>query len=1036
MTEYAELHCHSHYSLLDGVSPPRELVRSAQKCGLSGLALTDHDGLYGAVPFWQAAQEVGLPAVIGAEVTLVGGAHLVLLAENQKGYSHLCQLISAAQLAGQKGQPHLDHQTLAAHAQGLIALSGCHQGEVPAALLRKDVEAARERAIWYREVFGPQGFWIELQRHWLQEDLRLVGELVALARSLDIPYVATNNVHYAYEDGYRLHDVLLAIGHHTTVDALGGGRHPNSEYYLKPPEEMAHLFADLPEALRGTLEIAARCQVDLNFRGHALPDFPLPTGQTPDTYLWTLCLERLPEHYPQDQEMAREQLERELAVIVQTGLAGYFLVVWEIVEWARARRIRLQGRGSAAGSVVAYLLGISPVDPLAHGLLFERFLSGDPQVMPDIDLDIAADRREEVIQHVYETYGTDHAAMVCNVVTYRARSALREVAKALGYGPEFVGEAARRLQSRRAEGIREAIGGSTTEERELPHAARLLVELCQAIEGCPRHLSIHGGGMLITGAPLVSLVPVERATMPGRVVVQWNKDAVEDAGLVKLDLLGLRTLGMLEEAVRWVQDTEGVALDLQNLPLDDPSVYEMIAEADTVGCFQVESRAQMNMLPRLRPQRFADLVVEVALVRPGPIQGGMVHPYLRRRAGMEPVSYLHPLLEAILADTLGVIVFQEQVLRIAMTLGGFSPAEADRFRRLLGRDPGPEELHPWRERFVQGAGARGVRPAVAGQVFEQLAAFAGYGFCKSHAAAFALITYQTAYLKRYHPVAFTCALLNHQPMGFYTPQTVIRDARRHGVQVLPVDVNQSQPDCAVENGAVRLGYRYVARLGPVGRARWEQARADGPFRNLSDFCRRTQLPREAVAGLIRVGAMDGWGQSRRALLWELGRLECREGAFSWMWGEQPISWKPLPAWERLQAEYAVLGMGLEVHPLALFRPQLQQQGIISSKELAECRAGETVLVAGEVVVCQSPPTAKGFAFITLEDEEGMINLVLQPKVVARHRPLLDAPLLVAEGIVQREGSVVNVRVSRLWPVTSNLSASRHRHPKLPAGSQT
>jgi len=1011
MSGYAELHCHSHYSFLDGASSPGDLVRRAQALGLAGLALTDHDGLYGAVPFWQTAQEAGLPAILGAEVTLANGAHLVLLAETQEGYSHLCQLISTAQLAGQKGQPHLDHEMLAAHARGLIALSGCPRGEVPAALLRKELKVARERALWYRDVFGPRGFWIELQRHWLQEDQMLVGELVALARSLDIPYVATNNVHYAHEEGFRLHDVLLAIRHHTTVDALGERRRSNSEYHLKSPQEMAALFADLPEALENTLAIASRCRVDLNFRDHALPGFPLPPGQTADGYLRTLCLERLPERYPQDREKAREQLERELSAIAQTGLAGYFLLVWEVVEWARGRGIRLQGRGSAAGSVVAYLLGIGPVDPLAHGLLFERFLSGDPQVMPDIDLDIAADRREEVIQHVYETYGTDHAAMVCNVVTYRARSALREVAKALGYGPAFIREAARQVQTVHHEG-REGEG----EGKAASHTARLLSELCRAIEGCPRHLSIHVGGMVITGAPLTSLVPLERATMPGRVVVQWNKDAVEDAGLIKLDLLGLRTLGMLEEAVRWVREAEGVELDLNRLPLDDPAVYEMIARADTVGCFQVESRAQMAMLPRVRPREFADLVVEVALVRPGPIQGGMVHPYLRRRAGVEPVSYLHPSLKPILADTLGVIVFQEQVLRIAMALGGFSPAEADRFRRLLGRDPRPRELSPWQERFVRGAAERGVSAAVAGQIFEQLAAFAGYGFCKSHAAAFALITYQTSYLKRYHPVAFTCALLNHQPMGFYSPQTVIRDARRHGVRVLPVDVNRSQADCVVEDGAVRLGYRYVAGLGPAGCARWEEARAEGPFRDLADFCRRTGLPREAVAGLIRVGAMDSWERPRRDLLWELGRLECREGTLPWAWEETPVSWEPLTVQERLKAEYAVLGMGLEVHPLALFRSWLRGQGVLTSEELGRCQDGERVRVAGEVVVRQSPPTAKGFAFVTLEDETGMVNLVLPPKVVARHRPLLDAPLLLAEGVVQWEGYVVNVRVMRVWAV--------------------
>ena len=471
------------------------------------------------------------------------------------------------------------------------------------------------------------------------------------------------------------------------------------------------------------------------------------------------------------------------------------------------------------------------------------------------------------------------------------------------------------------------------------------------------------------------------------------------------------------QAVRWVQEAERVDLDLDNLPLDDPAVYEMISAADTVGCFQIESRAQMNMLPRVRPREFADLVIQVALVRPGPIQGGMVHPFLHRRSGREPVSYLHPLLEPILAETLGVIVFQEQVLRAAMAVGGFSPAEADRFRRLLGRHPSPESLPPWRERFVQGACTRGVPSRVAEKIFTQLSAFAGYGFCKSHAASFALVTYQTAYLKRYHPVALTCALLNHQPMGFYTPQTVVRDAQRHGVSVLRVDVNRSRRDCTVTDQAVRLGYRYVAGLGPAGCDRWEETRADGPFRNLEDFCRRTTLPREMAAGLVQAGAMDGWSTSRRALLWELSRLEYREGTLTWAWQEPSVVWEPLSARERLGAEYAVMGMGLEMHPLSLCWPMLREHGVISSGELANRQAGETARVAGEVMVRQSPPTAKGFAFVTLEDEEGMINLILQPKVATKYWGLLrEEPLVVAEGIVQREAKVVSVRVSEVWPL--------------------
>jgi len=812
--------------------------------------------------------------------------------------------------------------------------------------------------------------------------------------------------------------------------------------------------------------------------------------------------------------------------------------------------------------------------------------------MPDIDLDIAADRREEVIQHVYERYGEAHTAMVCNVVTYRARSALREVAKALGYGPAFVQQAAQYLKGHRPEAVAAAVGrvaqaegpagscretparheaaatarplhpviastetparhdaaatarplhpviastetparhdaaatarplhpviastetparheaaatarplhpviastetparhdaaatarplrpviastetlhpviasaakqsptqkgcpalpgdcfaalamtgqaacgepaawgppllnGRESAPEALPRPAQLLLELCREIEGCPRHLSIHVGGMVITAAPLVSLVPVERATMPGRVVVQWNKDAVEDAGLIKLDLLGLRTLGMLDEAVRYVREAGEAGFDPARLPADDAAVYAMIGRADTMGVFQIESRAQMAMLPRTRPRTLADLAVEVALVRPGPIQGGMVHPYLRRRAGLEPVSYLHPALRPILSETLGVIVFQEQVLRVAMALGGFDAPQADRFRRLLGRSPSAEALEPWRERFVAGAEAKGVATATAEAIFGQLCAFAGYGFCKSHAAAFALLTYQTAYLKRYHPAAFLCALLNHQPMGFYAPRALVRDAQRHGIRVLGVDVNRSRAACTLEGGAVRLGYRYVAGLGPAAWARWQEAREAGPFADLEDFCRRTGLPRKIVADLVRVGAMDAWGVERRALLWELGRLDYREGTLSWAWQEPPIAWAPLSAAERLGAEYGVLGVGLGEHVMALYRPALRRQGLLTSGALAGRRSGERVRVAGEAVIRQTPPTAKGYAFITLEDEEGLINLVLPPPVVEEQRMVLDEPLLVAQGVVQRAGSVVNVRVERIAPLQS------------------
>ncbi|RPI56968.1 MAG: DNA polymerase III subunit alpha, partial [Chloroflexi bacterium] len=742
--EYVELHCHSYYSLLDGASSPEVLVTQAVALGYPALALTDHQGLYGIVRFWQAAREQGLKPIAGAEVDLAGadaggrGHHLTLLAETQKGYANLCRLLSIGRAAPtdgpterwQKGHALLSWEDLAGHAEGLLCLSGCRRGIVASALLAGDEAAAHRAAGRLRQIF-PGCFWIEVQRHYLPDDARLAAALIALARRVDLDLVATNDVHYARREGQRLHDVLTCIRHHTTLpEALAAGLlHPNSERFLKSPGEMAGLFGGLPGALRSTLEIAARCEVSLDFTAQRLPIFSVPQGHTADSYLRHLCLAALRSTRKIEPvtPQARAQLDHELGVIGRMGLAGYFLVVWDIVQFAREQGVRCQGRGSAANSLVAYLLDITPVDPLRHNLLFERFLSEGSYTMPDIDVDLAADRREEVIQYVYERYGQEHVGMVCNVVTYRARSALREVAKALAFPPDVIDRAAKSLDTRSAlaaAGLLESglpLPGELERDMEreedpappLPQAPKppdhppattqlpwpLLLALLRQMDGVPRHLSIHVGGMLITAAPLVEVVPLERATMPGRVVVQWDKDSVEDAGLIKIDLLGLRTLGAIDEALRHVQSREqqGSSLDLDHLPLDDPAVFRLLQRADTVGCFQVESRAQAQMLPRLRPERFEDIVVGVSLIRPGPIQGGMVHPYLRRRQGLESPTYVHPALEPILGETLGVIVFQEQVIRVAMAIAGFSPAEADRLRRALSRSNSQEALAALRE---------------------------------------------------------------------------------------------------------------------------------------------------------------------------------------------------------------------------------------------------------------------------------------------------------------------------------------------------
>ena len=1026
MAGYVELHCHSYFSLLDGASSPEALIERAASLGYRALALTDHDGLYGAVRFWQAARDQKIKPIIGAELTLASGHHLTLLAETSIGYANLCRLISLGQLAGQKGQPRLTLGTLAEHARGLLCLSGCRKGAVTSALLANDEEGAYIAAGRLRGIFGSDCFWIELQHHGLPADTRLTEEGLALARRLGVGYVATNNVHYAERSGQRLHDVLTCIRHHTTLpEVLAGGLlHPNSELFLKSPQEMTALFSGLPQAVGNTLRIAERCDVGLDFSAQRMPAFPAPPGHTLLSYLRALSEQGLQHKLDPVTPEARAQLAHELAVIERMGLAGYFLVVWDIVRFARSHGIRCHGRGSAANSLVAYLLDITPVDPLRHHLLFERFLSEGTHTMPDIDVDFGADRREEVIQYVYERYGKEHVAMVCNVVTYRARSALREVAEALAFPSDVIDRAAKALDTYSAAKAAEQIQNANLDPSCPSQPWQVLAELLRDIDGVPRHLSIHVGGMLITAAPLVEVVPVERAAMPGRVVVQWNKDSVEDAGLIKIDLLSLRTLGMIEEALRHIREQRGVELDIDRLPLDDPMIYEMLQRADTIGCFQVESRAQIQMLPRLRPETFEDIIVEVALVRPGPIQGNMVHPYLRRRQGLEPVSYPHPALESALAETLGVIIFQEQVIRVAIAIAGFTPAEADRLRRAMSRSRSIEAMAALRERFLAGARSNGIDDETAEEAFQQLAAFAGFGFCKSHAAAFALVAYQTLHLKAYFAPEFYCALLNHQPMGFYSPQVLQGDAQRHGVPIRGPDVNCSQDECTLERTgsshgsrpaslAIRLGLRYVHGLGEAWRGRLIERRGEHPYQGLRDLCRRTRLPRPVVENLIRAGAMDSFAKKRRDLLWELGGVEYREQEMDMHMAVEPATLPVLSRRERLGWEYELLGLAPGDHVMRLYRERLREQGVLSSKELEESEDGQEVRVAGLAVIRQRPPTAKGHVFITLEDEAGLVNLIVRPRVYQRCRDALrNAPLLWAEGRLQREGMAVSVLVYR------------------------
>ncbi len=995
--DYVELHCHSAFSLLDGASTPEALVARAADLGMDALALTDHDALYGAVPFVTAARARGIRPIFGAELTLEDGHHLTLLVENEAGWRNLCTLISRARMRMPKGQAALPWADVQHHTTGLICLSGCRQGPVAAALLRWDRAGAFRAAKRLRELFGPDRLWIELQDHLRKGDGALVANLVSLARHLGLGYVATNNVHYARRNDHPLHNLLMAMRQHVPLDEIPAAQRPTSESYLKTGGRLLPLFSAYPEALSNTLRIAERCEFELRYGLQDLPTFPTPPGLDAIGYLTRLCHQALPWRYGAPSERVCQQLAYELQVIAQAGLANYFLIVWDIVCFARIHGIRCQGRGSAANSLVAYLLAISPIDPLTHDLVFERFLSAERPALPDIDIDFAADRREEVIQYVYGRYGHDHAAMASTLVTFRARSALRDVAHALDLPHVLLGQAQQALDDAAQ------IGGT----------AALAAELCRQIEGLPRHLGQHSGGMVLTGAPLAARVPIEPARMPGRVVVQWDKDALEEAGLIKIDILGLRMLSAISEAVALIGQTTGCPPDLDRLTFDDPEVYAMIARADTIGMFQVESRAQAQVLPRLKPRCFNDLIVAISLIRPGPLQGDMVHPYLRRRQGIEKVVYAHPLLKPALEETLGVILFQEQVLKVARDLAGFTPGQGEQLRRALGSKNAEAAIERLRAAFLGGAAARGAPLSVAAAVFEQLRAFGSYSFPKSHAAAFAVIVYQSAWLKRYHTAAFFCALLNNQPMGFWPPSVLIGDAKRHGLTILPLDVERSVARCTLEAGGIRLGLSYVNGLGAAATQRILAAR---PFASLADLCQRTRLPRAQIERLVAAGAFDGWGE-RRQLLWELGTLRYAADEL-----DLPIPHRipDLPPQSRAEAfadEMATLGLSPSEHVMMFYRAWLDGEGIHSSATLEVCDDGQRVRLAGLCVVHQAPPTAKGFHFLTLEDEWGMVNVIVSPGLVVRDgRHLHGGRVLLVEGVVQRESDVVNLIAQRVAPL--------------------
>ena len=1400
---YAELHAHTNFSFLDGASAPDDLAARAVELGLTGLAATDRDGLYGAVRFSAAAEEAGLHPVIGVEVELLDpavadpagvvipprrprrrsarrassadphpidegrparprperarlpgyrdpvkedlrgigprarGPRLVLLARSQVGWRSLCRLLSAANLAGTKGVPHVRHTLLAEHHEDVVVLSAGRSGEIGRRLLVGDRAGARAAAERLGAMVGDGGLVIELSHHLLADDDWLVAESAALAADLRLPVVVTNAVHYARPEDREFHDVLTAIRHGRTLDTLADLRRPHGEAYLKSGAELTALGASLDgaaarawrEGIARSVELAASCAVDLAFEQYRFPGFPVPDGETPFSFLTELCWAGARRRYHPMTSAVVKRLAHELDVIERAGLAEFFLICWDLMRFAKERGIPAQGRGSATSSIVSYTLGISRVEPIAHNLLFERFINPGRTTYPDVDIDFSSERREEVIQYVYARYGPEHTGMVCNLVTYRARSAVREVGYALGFPRPLVDRVAKALETydsvmvrrdleadggfaeffkrtgeglpgeaRAAEdaeahglvdrmgqlntriplvgkvppwrqpptpvdpdaprpfawlgegggeavtvsaapirpgiplppsfpGVRSPQGGigpasepdpgaihaqavpgpdaagdgegpsglrtpnsyggsgiemgnapaeashvdplapvvamrrggtsddeggpgdspasvawlragrgtgyTADQDRLVPAAPGAVavdpehgqtlppprktdrlgrpsmwdppptptptpansssvarvepepppqarggstiglshwerwLEFCARIDGFPRHLSIHSGGMLVTAAPLIDIAPIERATMVDRVVVQFDKRDVETLKLIKLDLLGLGMLAAMDETMQLIEHDCGVCLDLDRLPEDVPEVFAMLGAADTVGVFQVESRAQMQTLPKSRPRTLDDLVVEVAIIRPGPIQGNAVHPFLRRRQGLEPVTYLHPSLEPVLKDSMGVILYQEQVMRIAIEVAGFTAAESDGFRRAMGTWRSSREMEKLHRRFVEGALRQpGMAEDTAEELFRQVAAFASFGFAKSHAAAFARTAYELSFLKLFYPAQFLVGLINAQPMGFYPVEVLVNDTKRHGVAVLPVDVNASsyktttewvgpdaQPDAVVSSGCVlpspesrerltpavtrgwgvRLGLGLVKGIGEQHESLLDAERDRGPYRSLADVVERTDLPEEVLERLIRSGAMDSLGRPRRELLWQLrevagasrGRMDGRTaGALGRAAGKRgaaagrPMDLRlpatdapalpPITELERVGDAYAVLGVDAERQVVALFRPALDRLGAVTNAALADLRPGR-VRIGGLVVTRQHPMTAKGTVFLALEDETGMVNVTMWPSTWERLRGVVRRhALLLVDGWLQREGSVVNV----------------------------
>jgi len=1036
MSDYVELHSRSAFSFLRGASHPEALAAQAEALGMPALALCDRDGVYGAARLFAAAKEHGIRSIVGAELTMDDGSVIPVLAENRTGYQNLCRLITRAKLRGTKTVAPVHWQELPEFAEGLVALTGDEEGPVRLALARDDRAGALQAVEKLIAAFGKGNVFVEIQRHLRRGEEWELDTLTDLAAAAKLPLLATNGVCHAMREERDLLDVFTCAREHTHLDAAGRLLSLNDERHLKPAAMMQRLFKDHPEAVSNTVRLAERLNFTLENLGYEFPRYKGMDKESMDSFLREHTYEGARLRYgTRFGDRHRKQIEHELALIARLGFSGYFLIVWDIGNYCRDHNILMQGRGSAANSVVCYSLRITACDPIENKLLFERFLSGERKAWPDIDIDLpSGDKREQVIQEVYRRFGKHGAAMTANVITYRGRSAMREIGKALNFPEEVL----KRFSSLFANG-------------DFPHTMELQAQMTQAgipashprlaaaaalynkIHSLPRHLGQHSGGMIICQDALSSFLPLENASMPGRVVAQWDKDDCEDLGIIKVDLLGLGMMAVLEETLNLCKARGGPG-DMAKIPPDDKATYDAMCKADTIGTFQIESRAQMATLPRLKPQRFYELVIEVAIIRPGPIQGGMLQMLLARKSGKEEVTYfgrraheVPPELCEVLQRTWGVVLFQEQILRIAMILAGFTGGEADELRRALNFNRNPERMDKVCAKLRKSMEAKNHGPAFIDEVVKAVSSFAVYGFPESHAISFAMLAYASAWLKVHHPAEFLCGLLNNQPMGFYSPATLLQDAKAHGVKVRPVSVSESGWLCTVlDDGSVRLGLCYIKGLNKEDGLRIVAEKEKRAFASLADFQVRTVLPKTSLRALAKTGALNGLADHRRDAQWKVEVPREPDDLFSFAEANGQLPLLMMTPQERLHADYSGTGLTVGPHPMKLLRPQIPHA--CRARDLTGIRNGAPVTIAGMVICRQRPGTAHGYVFVSLEDETGVANAILTPQVFERFRlTVTQEPFLEITGALQHHEGVTHIKAGRIRALTKPVGVGPESH---------